>query len=308
MRTIICLRLRRNRRGISNIIVVVLSLVIITVIVSNVVLWSYQMNQLDWERAREDIRITSVTRGTLPPVWFMVQGEYKINRGSRTGGAFTDTQTDNGVYETFLEATAAATYALDMNGTFVIDVFTYPFAYISTIEIQMKYRASSTEDTWFLLAYNWASRTFSNNGFNNTAGDPSPTTWDYYAVDITTQWQSYVRSDGTMYIKILDGQAFMGGKEPVTPPIRTSIDIDFLGVRVIGDWTILTFRNNGPIPSHIVSLWVIDSTSHRRYDADAVVNPGETLSYLRTDIHLPRTQYTVKAVTEKGNIAIYFGG
>jgi len=53
-------RFRRDRRGVSNIIVVALSFVIITLIVSNVVLWSYQMNQHDWEKSREKIAITNV--------------------------------------------------------------------------------------------------------------------------------------------------------------------------------------------------------------------------------------------------------
>jgi len=52
-------RFRRDRRGVSNIVVIVLSLVVITIIVSNVVLWSYQMSQLDWEKAREKIIISS---------------------------------------------------------------------------------------------------------------------------------------------------------------------------------------------------------------------------------------------------------
>lgn len=307
MRTIIGLRLRRDKRGVSNIIVVVLSLIVITIIVSNVVLWSYQMNQLDWERAKEDVKITSVTSTTLSSGWFTVQGEYAINRGSRTGGTYTDTQTDNGVYETFLEGLPAATYALNINGTFVIDISTYPFSSISTIEVQLKYRTSSTEDTWFLLAYNWTSGTFSNNGFNSTGGDPSPTTWDYYAVNMTTQWQSYVRSDGTVYVKFCDEQAFKGTNEP-SPPTRTSVDIDFLGVRVVGEWTLFTIKNDGPFSSRIVSIWVIDPKGHRRYNADAVVNSGETFSYLRVDIRLSSAPYTVKAVTEKGNIAVYFSG
>ena len=58
MRTII--RLRSDRRGVSNIIVVILSLVIMVVIISNVVLWNYQMNQLDWDKTREKIEITEV--------------------------------------------------------------------------------------------------------------------------------------------------------------------------------------------------------------------------------------------------------
>ena len=57
-------RLRRDRRGISNIIVVVLSLVIILAIFSNVVLWNYDMNQVDWEKMKENVAITGVTNAT----------------------------------------------------------------------------------------------------------------------------------------------------------------------------------------------------------------------------------------------------
>jgi len=308
LRTIIRLRLkrfRRDRRGVSNIIVVALSLVIITLIVSNVVLWGYQMNQLDWERMREDVKITSVTRTTFAS-WFAVQNEYQINKGSRAGGTFMDTQADDSLYETFLEAQPAPAYAFEINGTFVTDVSTYPFAYISTIEIRLRYRVSSSEDTWFLLAYNWASGTYSNSGFNNTDGDPSPTMWDYYSINMTSQWRSYVRDDGTIYVKLCDEQALKGSTEPV-PRARTSIDIDFLSVRVIGDWTTFTLRNDGPSTVHVVSLWVIDSENHSHYSADAVINSGETLPYLRVDVHLPCEPYAVKAVTEKGNVAVYSG-
>ena len=62
--TITCRRLRRNRRGVSNIIVVALSLVIILAIVSNIVLWNYEMNHVDWEKMRENVIITNVERVT----------------------------------------------------------------------------------------------------------------------------------------------------------------------------------------------------------------------------------------------------
>jgi len=64
--TITCRRLKRNQRGISNIIVVVLSLVIILAIVSNIVLWNYEMTQLDWEKMKENVAITNVERETEP--------------------------------------------------------------------------------------------------------------------------------------------------------------------------------------------------------------------------------------------------
>lgn len=53
-------RLKNGKRGVSNVIVVMLSLVLVTIVVSNVILWSYQMNEFDLERNHEDLRITEV--------------------------------------------------------------------------------------------------------------------------------------------------------------------------------------------------------------------------------------------------------
>ena len=52
-------RLKRDKRGVSNVMVVMLSLVLIVIVVDNIVLWDYQMNQLDWERMQEKIEITA---------------------------------------------------------------------------------------------------------------------------------------------------------------------------------------------------------------------------------------------------------
>jgi Na+-transporting NADH:ubiquinone oxidoreductase subunit NqrC len=54
--------LKREKRGISTVIVVMLSLVLIVIIVGNVVLWSYQMNQLDLDRMQETVTITDVAK------------------------------------------------------------------------------------------------------------------------------------------------------------------------------------------------------------------------------------------------------
>jgi hypothetical protein len=133
------LRLKQDRRGVSNIIVVVLSLVIVVAIIANIVLWGYEMNQLDWEKMKEDIIITNVERGT------------------------------------------------EINGTR------------------------------------------------------------------------------------------------------------------------FTFKNEGALTSHLVSLWIINSTNHQRYDINVFVNSAETTTYPRADISLPDDQYTVKVVTERGNIAVCSG-
>lgn len=52
--------LKREKRGVSNVIVVMLSLILVVIIVANVILWSYQMSQFDWERTQERIEITDV--------------------------------------------------------------------------------------------------------------------------------------------------------------------------------------------------------------------------------------------------------
>ncbi len=77
MRNITRRRLRSNCRGISNIIVVALSLVIVLAIVSNLVLWNYEMNEVDWEKMKESISITNVEDGIYSS-WFVAESEYTV--------------------------------------------------------------------------------------------------------------------------------------------------------------------------------------------------------------------------------------
>ena len=253
------------------------------------------MNQLDWEKTREDVAITNIVRATYSS-WFVTQIEYRVNTGSHTSGTYEDTQTVDDRYESFQESTPPR--RLDLDGNFVIDLSTYPLTHIQTVEIQLRYRASDSGERWYLEAYDWTTGTYGDNGFNSTAGHAPTLEWDYYAVNLTDEWRSYVRDDGTMYVKVHDE-----GPDG----FQTTIDIDFLGVRVMTDWASFTFENKGSVTAHLVSLWVINSTSHQRYDINVFINSGETLSYLSTDIRLPDGQYTVKVVTERGNIAVYSG-
>jgi hypothetical protein len=134
---ITCRRLRKDRRGISNVIVIALSLVIILAIVTDIVLWNYEMNQVDWEKMRESVIITN-------------------------------------------------------------------------------------------------------------------------------------------------SQNFTSGSQ-------------------------FTFENDGGLTVHLVSLWVINSTEHQRYDINVFINSAETKTYLREDITLPTGNYTLKVVSERGNTAVYSG-
>jgi len=185
---------------------------------------------------------------------------------------------------------------LDINSGYVIDLSTYPLAYIQTVEIQLTYRASDNGEKWYLKAYNWLEANYSDNGFNSTTGHTPTTGWDYYAVNLTTSWRSYVWDNGTIYIQFIDqGQDINS----------TTIDIDFLGVRVVIGGTRFTFQNDGALTSHLISLWVNNATNHRRYDINLFVNSGENVAYVRLDISLSMENFVVKVVTEKGNVAVF---
>ncbi|UCE29687.1 MAG: hypothetical protein JSV85_02935 [Candidatus Bathyarchaeota archaeon] len=457
-------RLKRDKHGVSNVIVVMLSLVLIVVIVANVVLWSYQMNQFDWERMQEDLKITDIAR-VANSSWFTAEEEYTVNEGSLVGGDYTDTQRIGDSYETFTERVVAQTlylhridvsgvtpsgrlmdntqqlsnqsetqyeinraasvhfytpilsagsvengtwilyiwastissgkvsrltvgihlvssdgstekatigtltdvvvdygyserpviisgsavnttsgdriritlyaqtgaandpkgvsfyydgygtcetlghetrlqspsprnYGLDLNGAFSINVSVYPLAHIQSLEIQLRYRANDTLEEWYLKAYNWTDTTYSDSGFNNTSGHTPTTGWDTYTVNLTDKWRSYLSDAGTMRVKMQDNQADAS---------QTTIDIDFLAVRGVINGTKFTFENRGSLTSHLVSLWVNNSTDHSRYETDIFINSGDTALCIRNDITLPNEKYQVKVVTERGNIAVFPG-
>jgi len=126
----------------------------------------------------------------------------------------------------------------------------------------------------------------------------------------TYSWSAYTVVDQTDYLEIdyyVDVTVATSG---VTAYLR--IDDSSLPVadqtRVMLSLSIFTFKNKGSLTSHLVSLWVNNSTRHQRYAIDVIVNLGETLSYLSVDIRLPDGPYVVKVVTERGNIAVYSEG
>jgi hypothetical protein len=82
-----------------------LSLVLITIIVGNVILWSYQMNQLDLDRMQETLTFTNMTRATAT-VWSTARSEYVINEGTLLSGTYAATKSIGASYETFREESA----------------------------------------------------------------------------------------------------------------------------------------------------------------------------------------------------------
>jgi hypothetical protein len=185
---------------------------------------------------------------------------------------------------------------LDATGEFLLDLSTFPLTSVQSIEIQTLYRASDSLENWFLEAYNWTKSDYDDAGFNSTVGNQPTSIFDYYSVNLTDAWQSYVQTNGTMRVKLLD----QGLDDN-----RTTVDIDFLGVRIVLDGTKLLLHNDGPITVRIVAIWVVNDTSHTRYGAGFFLNSGENSTYIRADIRLTPNNYLVKAVTERGNVAVF---
>jgi hypothetical protein len=185
---------------------------------------------------------------------------------------------------------------LELNAVFPIDVSTYPLFNVQTVEVTINYRASVAGGIMYLSAYNWTSSAFSSFGFNSTIGHQPTITWDSFTVNLTDQWRSYVSNNGTVYLKIY---------ESLSGSNQTVIDIDFAGVRIAAKMVVFTVANYGPDTTHLIALWIDNATLHQRYEMSIYVNSGDTVSFSRADLSPPNQSFTVKIVTERGNIAVF---
>lgn len=195
------------------------------------------------------------------------------------------------------ETTMSDIYRLSISNNFIVDLSTYPLDYIYGIEIVVRYNVTEDAERWFLKAYNWSAATFSDNGFNNTGGSqPTQNEWNEYAINITDNWASYIRDDGTLLAEFSD--------EGLNTP-QAITEVDFFAVRVIINGARLDLKNTSPLTAHIIAIWVTNSTLHQRYTANLFINAGEEKTYIRVDITLPEENCIVKIATERGNTAVF---
>jgi len=83
------------------------------------------------------------------------------------------------------------------------------------------------------------------------------------------------------------------------------LKVDWVEFRETKLGTLVTFENGGSLTSHLVSLWVNNSTNHQRYEMNLFISPGETTSYFSKNVVLSDGSYTLKVSTERGNIAVF---
>jgi hypothetical protein len=221
-------------------------------------------------------------------------GNWKIKI---TGTKIIDTQFELKMDWVEFKATTSDVYRLNISNDFTIDLSTYPREYIQGIEVLIRYNATEDTEKWFLKAYNWVSSTFSDTVFNLTAGNqPALGEWNEYAIAVTDGWTDYVNAEGVMRIEFSD--------EGISTN-QTMVEIDFLAVRAIIDGTRLDLKNSSPLSIRIVTVWITNSTTHQRYNADLFLNSGEAATYIRADINLPQDILLAKIVTERGNVAVF---
>lgn len=85
---------------------------------------------------------------------------------------------------------------------------------------------------------------------------------------------------------------------------RIQEKIEILSIQETALGVLIGFENGGSITSHVVSIWINNSTNHQRYETDLFIAPGETTSKLFETIILPEGSFTIKASTKRGNLAI----
>jgi hypothetical protein len=260
-------------------------------------LYNYQIGEYPTSGDGYMTNITNSQTITSNPTHFRdADGCWKIKiRGVKAAA----TQFELNVDWIEFKVTLSDIYRLCITNNFTIDSSTYPLNYTHGIEIFIRYKVTDAAEKWFLRAYNWTELNFSSSGFNTTEGSqPAPNEWNDYAINVTENWRSYVKDDGTLLIEFVDEGLNTN---------QTIVEIDFFGVRAIIDGACFDLRNNGPITTHILSIWIINSTNHQPYNADLFINAGEEAIYIRADVSLPE-EFIAKVVTERGNIAVFAEG
>ena len=146
--------------------------------------------------------------------------------------------------------------------------------------------------------YNFTSAAYQTSGFGYVAYTSSgtPNTDENSTQSTSVRTTDFRNSTGGWKIKI---KGFKAG----APQFDFKADFVEFNQEKRGG-ALITFENGGALTSHVVSLWVNNSTSHQRFDVDVFVNSGETVSQAYSSINLPDGSYTVKVATERGNVAV----
>ena len=146
--------------------------------------------------------------------------------------------------------------------------------------------------------YNYTAGAYQTSGFGYLTYTSSGTanTDENGAQSTSVNTSDFKNSTGAWKLKIT-------GVKATTTQFDLKADFAEFNVETKGG-TLVTVENDGGLSCHVVSIWVLNSTVHQRFDADWFVDSGETASQTYPSINLPSGSYTIKVATERGNLAI----
>jgi hypothetical protein len=164
--------------------------------------------------------------------------------------------------------------------------------------IDAAWSTSNVSVTFQLFDYNLGSYPTSGDGFIFHNSSMSPYVDETKNQTITANPTHFHDTSGQWRMKIT------GVKNPSA---QFDLEADLVELQPPSGGPYFIFRNSGTLTSHIVSLWVINSSLHQHYDMDIYLNSGQDLVFYRDDVDIPNGQYIVRIVTDKGNLAVFSG-
>ena len=284
--------------------------------------------QITWRRFRAPnfmTAATSVAMGTNLHSWVQLKSNPRTigNDTLILGGVLESTAFDLGAIKwdgttftvigtsTFTDDTTIATY----------ECFALGFAYFGNpLEFKTEMEFTGTSDLG-----NWTALTWTiDSAWSTSNVTVTFQLFDYNLGAYPTSGDGYIsyNSSGTPYVDEIKNQTITinatrfrdssGQWKIKATGIKASstqfdMEADFIELQVPGTGSQFLFRNSGAVTSHIVSLWVINSTAHQRYDVSIYLNSGEEVLFHRDDIAIPSGQYTIRIVTDRGNLAAFSG-
>jgi hypothetical protein len=81
--------------------------------------------------------------------------------------------------------------------------------------------------------------------------------------------------------------------------------ITLVNVSVLANGLQVELRNSSPLTAHVIAIWAANETSHQRFETNLYINSGEEISYVKAVDELPEGNLSFKAVTERGNMAVF---
>ena len=246
-----------------------------------------------------------------------VSGEFSagwVNRGSVEidGSVFSSTGTYTLVFECILNVTSP-TY----DGALGLDNINMTLIHpASGLLSNMRYYAAVELD--LDVPSNAIQLTFTGGTYYNSVPvdqlvfvyDYNSSCWrliDYLRISSTsTSWTTWSASNASRYVGENGFKALVIAGS--TSSFTMYIDYARVNYTVAVNTTTVRIENKGPVPAHIVNIWINNATHHSYFTRDVWLTPGEaadiTINYRLTQ----GSWYLIKVVAESGRIYKYFIG